>query len=42
MSSCCQSKPDIENVLEKDMGNLRIRVEEMRKQINKYINCLKH
>ena len=33
MFSCCQSKPDIENVLEKDMDNLRIRVEEMTKQI---------
>ena len=41
MFSCCQSKPDIENVLEKDMDNLRIRVEEMRKQI-KFYKCLKH
>ena len=40
MFSCCQSKPDIENVLEKDMDNLGIRVEEMRKQINNIYELL--
>ena len=40
MFSCCQSKPDIENVLEKDMDNLRIRVEEMRKQKNNIYELL--
>ena len=32
-SYCCNAKPDIENVLEKDMDNLRTRIEEMKKQI---------
>ena len=33
-------KTDIENVLGKDMDNLRIRVEEMRKQINNIYELL--
>ena len=40
MFSYCCSKPDIENVLEKDMNNLRVRIEEMEKQINNIYELL--
>ena len=33
-SYCCNAKPGIENVLEKDMDRLRIRIDEMKKQMN--------
>ena len=39
-SCCCNAKPEIENVLEKDMDNLRVRVEEMKKQINNIYELL--
>ena len=34
MFNYCCSKPQIENVLEKDVDNLRLRIEEMKKQID--------
>ena len=40
MFSYCCSKPQIENVLEKDMDRLRIRIEEMKKQINNIYELL--
>ena len=39
-SYCCNAKPDIENVLEKDMNKLRVRIEEMKKQINNIYELL--
>ena len=39
-SYCCNAKPDIENVLEKDVDNLRLRIEEMKKQINNIYELL--
>ena len=37
---CCNTQPQIENVLEKDMDRLRIRIEEMKKQINNIYELL--
>ena len=37
---CCNTQPQIENVLEKDMDRLRIRFEEMKKQINNIYELL--
>ena len=37
---CCNTQPQIENVLEKDMDRLRIRIEEMKKQINNIYEVL--
>ena len=37
---CCKGPPQIENVIEKDVDNLRIRVEEMKKQINNIYELL--
>ena len=35
-SYCCNAKPDIE----KDVGNIKIRIEEMKKQINNIYELL--
>ena len=40
MFSYCCAKPDIENVLDKDVDRLRVRVEEMKKQINNIYELL--
>ena len=40
MFNYCCSKPDIENVLEKDVDRLRVRVEEMKKQIDNIYELL--
>ena len=40
MFSYCCYQPQIENVLEKDMDNLRIRIEDMRNQINNIYEML--
>ena len=40
MFNYCCSKPDIENVLEKDVDRLRVRVEEMKKHINNIYELL--
>ena len=40
MSNYCCSKPQIENILEKDVDNLRVRIEEMKKQINNIYELL--
>ena len=37
---CCDAKPQIETVLEKDVDNLRNRIEEMKKQINNIYGLL--
>ena len=37
---CFNTQPQIENVLEKDMDRLRIRIEEMKKQINNIYELL--
>ena len=40
MFNYCCSKPQIENVLEKDMDKLRNRIDEMKKQINNIYELL--
>ena len=40
MFNYCCSKPQIENVLEKDVDNLRVRIEEMKKQRNNIYELL--
>ena len=40
MFTYCCSQPQIDNVLEKDINNLRIRIEEMKKQINNIYELL--
>ena len=40
MFSYCCSKPNIENVLEKDMDRFRVRIEEMKQQINNIYELL--
>ena len=40
MFSYCCGKPDIDNVLEKDVDRLRVRVEEMKKYINNIYELL--
>ena len=40
MFSYCCAKPNIENVLEKDVDNLRLKIEEMKKQINNIYELL--
>ena len=39
-SYCCKGQPDIEHVFEKDMNNLRIRIDEMKKEINNIYGLL--
>jgi chaperonin cofactor prefoldin len=40
MFNYCCSKPQTENVLEKDVDNLRVRIDEMKKQINNIYELL--
>ena len=40
MFNYCCAKPQIENVLEKDINNLRNRIDEMKKQINNIYELL--
>ena len=40
MFNYCCAKPQIENVLKKDINNLRNRIDEMKKQINNIYELL--